>query len=89
MLLESSKYFKQLIFVVDALDECEDRIKFIQGLAHLKQVTSVPLKFLVSSRRELDITQELSPIANWELAITKDNLTEDVRSLWQQIYRTG
>lgn len=80
ILLASSKYFKHLIIVIDALDECEDRIEFIQGLAHLKQVAPVPLKFLVSSRKELDITQELSPLANWELAITKDNLTEDVRS---------
>jgi hypothetical protein len=80
MLLASSSYFKQLVLVVDALDECEDCIEFIQGLAYIKGTTSADLKLLISSRKEVDIARELSSFLDFERAITKEDLTEDVRS---------
>ena len=72
-------YPGQKYIILDALDECidrEDLLTFIRELTNLKLRN---LLILVTSRREKDIEDELSSIANYNINIQSVLVDTDIR----------
>lgn len=68
------RQFSKVIFVVDALDECANRIDFLESIKWFRNLEKVNL--LVTSRDELDIRLEFEGLPS--LMIGPKNITSDI-----------
>lgn len=66
--------FSKVVFVVDAIDECADRVGFLRSIKRFRTLEKVNL--LVTSRYELDIKLEFEGLP--DLVIKPSNITSDV-----------
>lgn len=66
--------FSKVIFVVDALDECTNRVDFLQNIKWFRTLENVNL--LVTSRDEFDIKLEFEGLPS--LMINPSNIASDI-----------
>lgn len=72
---------RKLVVVVDALDECdqeEDATTIISLLPQVKQLSSVCLKFFVTSRPEFPIRLEFNKISHSYQDLALHHVDEDI-----------
>lgn len=65
--------------ILDALDECTDRETILNFLHELTGPNGQGLRILATSRRERDIEDQLSSIANHNISIQSAVIDEDIR----------
>ena len=53
-----------IYIILDALDECEDRHELLTNLEQIVSWEDVSLHMLVTSRREIDIDEALTPLSS-------------------------
>jgi hypothetical protein len=70
---------EQKYIILDALDECTDREELLTFLHELVDLKQQSLRVLATSRRERDIEDELSGIANHNINIQSALVDEDIR----------
>lgn len=61
------RHFKDVIVLIDALDEANDRVTLLSFLRELVLITGRDLKLLVTSRRETDIEADFGGFPSLEL----------------------
>lgn len=71
---------KSKYIILDALDECTDREAFLGFLHELVNSSRQGLHLMVTSRREGDIENHLSAIANHSINIQNTAVDEDIRA---------
>ena len=64
--------------VVDALDECRDRINLLEGLEEIRRWDQGNLHIFVTSRREPEIEDILSPLATDTITLEESVVDEDI-----------
>lgn len=77
-LIELSKTFDQVFFVVDAMDECDDRANFLPLITTLAKETSCTFKVFVTSRREKDIVSSFTPKSFSTIEIEATKVDADI-----------
>lgn len=75
-LLEASK---SVNIVIDAVDECNARNNLLPLLKEIKRWNIAGLRLLVTSRREKDIEDALSPILSGRIPLEKSGIDSDIR----------
>ena len=65
--------------VLDALDECTDREELMTFVRELVDLQQESLRVMITSRREKDIEDQLSPVANYNINIQSAVVDEDIR----------
>lgn len=81
--IELSKTFDQVFFVVDAMDECEDRANFLPLITTLAKETSCRLKVFVTSRREKDIEASFTSQSFCTVEIEATKVDADIATFVQ------
>ena len=72
--------------VLDALDECKDRVNIITAIKTLKEAASY-IKLFVTSRREADLVEGLTKDFSQGLPIEGDALIDDIRIYVNSVLR--
>jgi ankyrin repeat domain-containing protein 50 len=72
-------YPGQKYIILDALDECTDREDLLTFIRELMDLKLRNLHILATSRREKDIEDELSSIANYNIDIQSSLVDADIR----------
>lgn len=80
---ELSKAFDQVFFVVDAMDECEDRANFLPLITALARETSCKFKVFVTSRREKDIEASFTSHGSSTVEIEATKVDADIAAFVQ------
>ena len=68
--------------ILDALDECEDRYELLTNLEHILSWKDVNLHVLVTSRKETDIDEALTPFSSSQnrISIQSTIVNADIRT---------
>lgn len=79
MFKESMAHLGEKYIILDALDECTDREELLTFIRELIGSKPRDLRILATSRRERDIDDELSSIANHNIDIQSAVVDADIR----------
>jgi ankyrin repeat domain-containing protein 50 len=78
----SCKDFGRTTIVLDALDECRERDLLLNFLSQVSQTTSgltLRIKWLLTSRREREIEERLTPLVSKTISLKGDMVDPDIR----------
>lgn len=72
---------ENIYIILDALDECDDRHELLTNLEQIVSWEDVNLHVLVTSRREIDIDEALTPLSNSRnrISIQSTLVNDDIR----------
>lgn len=72
---------ENIYIILDALDECDDRHELLMNLEQIVSWEDVNLHVLVTSRREIDIDEALTPLSNSRnrISIQSTLVNDDIR----------
>ena len=75
-------FLGDIYIILDALDECEDRHELLPNLEQIVSWEDVNLHVLVTSRREIDIDEALTPFSSSRNRINIHNtlVNADIRT---------
>ena len=71
--------FQEVFIVIDALDECRDRTKLLDGINALRNPPNGRLHLLVTSRREEDLVVGLKPADDEVFSLQVREVDDDIR----------
>ena len=80
-LLAVLKQFDRAYILIDALDECSERVLLMQHIQNLVKVKARNWNLLLTSRREQDIETELEGTVTRNVGIQTGDTSQDVRTL--------
>ena len=80
-LLAVLKQFDRAYILIDALDECSERVLLLQHIQNLVKVKARNWNLLLTSRREQDIETELESTVTSNVGIQSGDTAQDVRTL--------
>jgi hypothetical protein len=75
VLLESLELSKQTVIVIDALDECMDRVDLLKEILHIMEAGPA-LKLFITSRKEFDISRCLEHVP--QLSLSTPDVSVDI-----------
>ena len=71
--------FQEVFVVIDALDECRDRPKLLDGINSMRESPNDILHLLVTSRHEEDLVAGLQPAHNDVVLLQGSHVDDDIR----------
>jgi hypothetical protein len=72
--------FTEVFVIIDALDECDDRVDLLEHLEYVSNWQLDQLHILATSRRERDIEDSFEPLSITQLPIRTDNVNPDIQT---------
>ena len=71
--------FQEVFLVIDALDECRDRSKLLDGIKTIRRSPNDFLHLLATSRREEDLVAGLEPVDSEVISLQGNHIDDDIR----------
>lgn len=80
--------FNETFFILDALDECDERSALLENLEEICGWKTANMHILVTSRDEEDIKDSLEPICTARILISATLVKEDIRAYVRERLKT-